>query len=57
MWSARAPDIIMSDVDFYWMHFKLPDARVIPDDAGLPQDDHCPLLPDDEPCPAPIAWR
>lgn len=37
-------DIITSDVDFYWMHFKLPDARMLPDDAGLPQDDHCLLL-------------
>ena len=31
-------DIITSDVDFYWMHFKLPDARMLPDDAGLPLD-------------------
>ena len=23
-------DIITSDVDFYWMHFKLPDARMLP---------------------------
>jgi len=47
-------DIITSDVDFYWMHFKLPDARMLPDDAGLPQDDHCPM---NAPCPTPTGWR
>ena len=46
-------DIITSDVDFYWMHFKLPDARMLPDDAGLPQDDHCLLLPDERTLPDP----
>ena len=46
-------DIITSDVDFYWMHFKLPDARMLPDDAGLPQDDHCLLLPDERTQPDP----
>ena len=45
-------DIITSDADFYWMHFKLTDARVLPDDAGLPQDDHCLLLPDERTPPA-----
>ncbi|MDB1189754.1 hypothetical protein PL711_03965 [Bifidobacterium breve] len=34
------------------MHFKLTDARVLPDDAGLPQDDHCLLLPDERTPPA-----
>ena len=46
-------DIIHVDVDFYWMHFKLPDARMLPDDAGLPQDDHCLLLPDERTLPDP----
>lgn len=46
-------DIITSDVDFYWMHFKLPDARALPDAANLPQDDHCLLLPDERTLPDP----
>ena len=31
----------------------LPDARMLPDDAGLPQDDHCLLLPDERTLPDP----
>ena len=30
---------------------------MLPDDAGLPQDDHCLLLPDERTLPDPTGWR
>ena len=39
-------DGIVDDLDFYWMHCRLPATRIIGDDDTVPQDDRCLLLPD-----------
>ena len=38
-------DIITDDLEFYWMHFRMPDAQMV-DDFTLPQDDHVVIIPD-----------
>jgi AraC-like DNA-binding protein len=37
--------IITADLEFYWLHFRVPATRTISGDE-LPQDDHCLILPD-----------
>lgn len=38
-------EIITDDLEFYWMHFRLPDAHMVAD-MDLPQDDHVVIIPD-----------
>ncbi|NEG88833.1 AraC family transcriptional regulator [Bifidobacterium aerophilum] len=48
-------EIITDDLEFYWLHFRLPDARVIAASsaADLPQDDRTLILPDRDRIPDP----